>query len=275
MTSSNQIKQTKACAFIVCVCVCVISMSPGISCLSSFPGGFDPPPSHIRPFAFLSHPPFCASLTSAFLRLLVRGDVFYLKTVASAWGSGREGALGAPVFEENTSAKGFRASKPYPRASTPAPASKPYTSPLTPALLHLSSALPAPRCPSKQRGFFCLSSFPGGFDPPPSHIRPFAFLSLPPFCTSLTSAFLRLLVRGDVFSLKTVASAWGSGREGARGAPVFEENTSAKGFRASKPRTCLKTPDSYFGTTKKVLFFHSTPTTVKHPSIPPCISCQT
>ena len=53
--------------------------------------------------------------------------------------------------------------------------------------------------------------------------------------------FLRLLIRGDVFSVETVASAWGSGREGALGAPVSEENTSAIGSRASKQHTSLKT----------------------------------
>ena len=60
----------------------------------------------------------------------------------------------------------------------------------------------------------------------------------PPPCRmcsgSPTPAFLRLLARGDVFSVETVASAWGSGREGAPAAPVSEENTSAKGSRASK-----------------------------------------
>ncbi len=65
--------------------------------------------------------------------------------------------------------------------------------------------------------------------PAPSHSRLVVCAPAHP-----TPAFLRPLVRGDVFSVETVASAWGSGREGAPAAPVSEENTSAKGFRASK-----------------------------------------
>ena len=71
-------------------------------------------PSHTRLVVCApAHP------TPAFLRLLVRGDVFSVETVASAWGSGREGALAAPVSEENTSAIGFRASKHPPSSSEP------------------------------------------------------------------------------------------------------------------------------------------------------------
>ena len=171
-------------------------MSPGISCLSSFPGGSDPPPSHIRPFA--------------------------------------------PLFR---SSRSFRSS--------------------------LSSRSALPLC------FFCLSSFPGESDPPPFHhsiipsfhhsiISSFHHSIIP---ASLTSAFLRLLVRGDVFSVKTVASAWGSGREGARGAPVFEENTSAKGFRASKPspRARLKTPGLLLVNNPKKFYF----STQQQPPLPP------
>ena len=69
---------------------------------------------HLHRSIRLQHPPcrMCSgSPTPAFLRLLVRGDVFSVETVASAWGSGREGAPAAPVSEENTSAIGFRASK--------------------------------------------------------------------------------------------------------------------------------------------------------------------
>ena len=58
-----------------------------------------------------------------------------------------------------------------------------------------------------------------------------------------------------MFSAKTMASAWGSGREGAPGAPVFEENTSAVGLRASKHQS-VETDHIYHSSSLQLYVFH-------------------
>ena len=98
---------------------------------------------------------------------------------------------------------------------------------------------PSPLSPFTSFPFVALLRQPFS---PPSILRQLDCRSLCALTT--TPAFLRLLARGDVFSVKTVASALGSGREGARGAPVFEENTSAKGSRASKQQIASEPQNS-------------------------------